>query len=119
MKLKLKSVVAGVLAVAQSATVAAIAATTVTIMPVTAQAQTVNPLTEMFPVLSGIDLTTQQKIQLAELASSFQTEMGKIVTSDQQGKFRTALGEGKGFGEALAAMNITPDQQKQLQGVFV
>lgn len=119
MKLKLKSVVAGVLAVAQSSAVAAIAATTITLTPVAAKAQTVNPLTEIFPVLSGVDLTTQQKIQLADLASSFQTEMGKIVTSDQQNQFRTVLGQGKGFGEALAAMNITPDQQKQLQGVFV
>lgn len=119
MKLKLKSVVSVVLAVAQSSAIAAMAATAITLTPVAAKAQTVNPLTEIFPVLSGVDLTTQQKIQLAELASNFQTEMGKIVTSDQQNQFRTALGQGKGFGEALAAMNITPDQQKQLQGVFV
>jgi hypothetical protein len=29
------------------------------------------------------------------------------------------LGQGKGFPEAIAAMNITPDQQTRLQGVLV
>jgi hypothetical protein len=119
MKLKLKSVIAGVLTFAQSSTIAAIAATTIVLTPIAVKAQSVGPITEIFPVLSGVDLTTQQKIQLAEIASNVQTEIGKIVTSDQQKQFRAALGQGKGFPEALAAMNVTPEQQKQLQGVFV
>jgi hypothetical protein len=28
------------------------------------------------------------------------------------------LGQGQGFAEAIAAMNITPDQQTRLQGVL-
>ena len=118
MKIKLKSVLAGVLALAQSSAIAAIAATAITTTPAPAQAQ-IAPITELFPVLSGVELTTQQKITLAELASSVQTQFEQIITADQRKQFQAALGQGKGFGEALAATNITPDQQKQLQGVFV
>lgn len=119
MKIKLKSVLAGILALAQSSAIAAIAVTAITLTPVAAKAQSVSPITEIFPVLTGVDLTAAQKIQLAELGSSVQTEIGKIVSPEQRKQFQTALGQGKGFTEALAAMNITPDQQKQMQGVFV
>ena len=119
MKIPLKSVLAGVLALAQSSAIVAIAATAITLTPVAARAQSVSPLTEIFPVLTGVDLTAAQKIQLAELGSSIQTEIGKIVSPEQRKQFQTSLGQGKGFTEALAAMNITPDQQKQMQGVFV
>jgi Spy/CpxP family protein refolding chaperone len=119
MKIKLKSVVAGILALGQSSAIAAIAATAITLTPVAAQAQGVNPITEIFPVLTGVDLTAAQKIQLAELGSSVQTEIGKIVSPEQRKQFQASLGQGKGFAEALAAMNITADQQKQMQTMFV
>jgi len=117
MKLKLKSVVTRVLASAQSSAIAAIAATAIAMTPVAAKAQTAS-VTDVFPILSGVELTTQQKIQLIELASNLQSQIGQIVTSDQQNRFRTALGQGQGFAEAIAAMNITPDQQTRLQAVL-
>src|ERR687886_111909 len=124
MKLKFMSVLArafafakpGATAVKQGA-IAAIAAATLTMMPAVVKAQTA-PLTEIFPILSGVELTTQQKIQLAELGSQTQAQFEKIVTPQQRDQFRASLAQGKGFIEALAAMNITPDQQTQLQGVF-
>lgn len=106
----------GVTAAKQGA-IAAIAATTIVMTPVVVKAQ-VPFLSELFPVLSGVDLTTQQKIQLADLASNTQTQIEKIVSPDQRNQFQTALKQGKGFDEALAAMNITPDQQRQIQGVL-
>ena len=125
MILKFMPVLARVFALAQpgataakQGAIAAIAATTIAMTPVVAKAQ-IPLLTELFPVLSGVELTTQQKIQLAELASNTQTQIEKIVTADQRNQFRTALGQGKGFGEAMEAMNVTPDQQRQIQGVFV
>jgi periplasmic protein CpxP/Spy len=118
MKIQLKSVLAGVLALAQASAIIAISATTITTTSAPAQAQLAT-LNELFPVLTGVDLTTQQKITLAELASSVQTQFEKIITPEQRKQFQAALGQGKGFGEALAATNITPDQQKQLQGVFL
>jgi Spy/CpxP family protein refolding chaperone len=119
MKMKLKSVLAGVLTLGQASAIAALTATAITLTPVAAKAQSVNPITEIFPVLTGVDLTTAQKIQLADLGSSIQTEIGKIVSPEQRKQFQTSLGEGKGFAEALATMNITPDQQKQMQAMFV
>jgi hypothetical protein len=117
MKLKLKSVLVGVLALVQSGAIAAIATTTIVMTPVAAKAQTAS-FTDVFPILSGVELTTQQKIQLIELASNVQSQIGQIVTPEQQNRFRTALGQGQGFAEAIAAMNITPDQQTRLQGVL-
>lgn len=117
--MKLKSVLAGVLALGQASAIAALTATAITLTPVAAKAQSVNPITEIFPVLTGVDLTTAQKIQLADLGSSIQTEIGKIVSPEQRKQFQASLGEGKGFAEALATMNITPDQQKQMQAMFV
>lgn len=118
MKIKLKSLLVGVVALAQATAITAIAATAITTTSAPAQAQLAT-LNELFPVLTGVDLTTQQKITLAELASSVQTQFEKIITPEQRKQFQAALGQGKGFGEALAATNITPDQQKQLQGVFL
>jgi Spy/CpxP family protein refolding chaperone len=63
-------------------------------------------------------MTTQQKIQLAELSSQTLNQAEKIVTSQQRDQFRKALADGKGFGEALAAMDITSDQQTQLKTLF-
>ena len=105
MKLKLKSVVTRVLASAQSSAIAAIAATAIAMTPVAAKAQTAS-VTDVFPILSGVELTTQQKIQLIELASNLQSQIGQIVTSDQQNRFRTALGQGQGFAEAIARTQL-------------
>ena len=118
MKLKLKSVLTRVLASAQSTAIAAMAATAIAMTPVAAKAQTAS-FTDVLPILSGVELTTPQKIQLIEFASNLQSQIGQIVTSEQQNQFRTALGQGKGFPEAIAAMNITPEQQTRLQGVLV
>src|SRR5919199_5676777 len=76
------------------------------------------PLNDVFPVLTGVELTVQQKIQLAELGSNTQAEIGRIVTPQQREQFRKSLAEGRGFGEALAALNISPEQRSQLETVF-
>jgi hypothetical protein len=115
MKIKFMSVLAGTFA--KSSAIAAIAAATIAVTPVVVKAQTV-PITELFPILSGVELTVQQKIQLVELGSQTQTEFEKIVTPEQRSQFQKALAEGKGFVEALGAMNISSEQQTQLQEVF-
>ncbi len=124
MKLKFTPILGRAIALVQpSATavkrgaIAAITAATLSMTPIAVKAQTA-PLTELFPILSGIQLTTQQKIQLVELGSQTQTQIENIVTPEQRNRFRAALAQNKGFVEALGAMNITPQQQTQLQGVF-
>lgn len=123
MKLKFMSVLSrafsltrsGATVVKQGA-IALFAATAISLTPVVVKAQT--PLTGLFPFLSGVELTAQQKIQLADLGSQALAQVEKIVSPQQREQFRTALAQGKGFGEALGAMNITSAQQTQLQGVF-
>jgi hypothetical protein len=101
--------------------IAAISTAAIVMTPVVVKAQTpaIAGLAELFPVLSGVELTAQQKIQLAELATDTQTQLDQIVTTDQREKFRSTLAAGKGFSEALAAMNVTPAQQSQMQSVFL
>ncbi len=124
MQLTVKSVFTKALALAQAGTtaakqgaIAALAATAIIIAPITVKAQNV-PFADLFPILSGVEMTTQQKIQLAELSSQTLNQAEKIVTSQQRDQFRKALADGKGFGEALAAMDITSDQQTQLKTLF-
>ncbi len=124
MTLKLKPVLVKAFTLVQSrastlkhGALAAIAATAISLTPTAAKAQL--PLvTEIFPFLSGIELTSQQKIQLADLGSQALSQFEQIVTADQRTQFRTALGQGKSLAEALTVMNITPQQQTQLQGAF-
>lgn len=116
MKLNFMPVITRGFSVAKFGATAALAAATITMTPLAAKADV--SLSSLFPMLSGIELTAQQKIQLADLGSSAVAQLDKIITADQQTQFRKALADNKGFGEALAAMNITADQQNQMQGVF-
>lgn len=116
MKLNFMPVLSRGFTVAKFGATAALAAATIAMTPVVAKAQV--SLTSLFPMLSGIELTAQQKITIADLGSSAVDQLNKIITADQQAEFRKALADNKPFSEALAAMKITPDQQNQMQGVF-
>lgn len=116
MKLNFMPVLSRGFTVAKFGATAALAATTIAMTPVAAKAEV--SLTGLFPMLSGIELTAQQKIQLADLGSSAFAQFDKIITADQKAQFRKALADNKDLGQALAEMKITTDQQNQMQGVF-
>lgn len=116
MKLNFMPVLSRGFTVAKFGATAALAAATIAMTPVAAKAEV--SLTSLFPMLSGIELTAQQQIAIADLGSSAVAQLDKIITADQQTQFRKALADNKPFSQALSAMKITTDQQNQMQGVF-
>jgi hypothetical protein len=118
MKLNFMPVLSRGFTSAKFAVTAALAATTIAMVPLAVKAQTPVSVSSVFPLLSGIQLTAQQQIDLADLGASTVAQFDKIISPDQKAQFRKALADNKEFGEALAAMKITDDQQKQMQGVF-
>ncbi|HEY9726928.1 MAG TPA: hypothetical protein V6D50_10820 [Chroococcales cyanobacterium] len=121
--MKLKLIPGLVRGLASFGAIAAMSTAAIVMTPVVVKAQSpadsISALTQLFPVLSGVELTAQQKIQMAELATDTQSQLEQIVTPDQRDKFRATLASGKGFGEAFAAMNITPDQQSKVQSLML
>jgi len=121
--MKLKLIPGLVRGLASFGAIAAMSTAAIVMTPVVVKAQSpadsISALTQLFPVLSGVELTAQQKIQMAELATDTQSQLEQIVTPDQREKFRATLASGKGFGEAFAAMNITPDQQSKVQSLML
>ena len=90
----------------------------VTVIPGIAQAQTVNLPTELFPVLSGVELTQQQQEQLSQIRLSTRSQLENILTTDQHEQLITNLEQGEGLLAAFSAMNLSADQQSQLRKVF-
>ncbi|HEY9603089.1 MAG TPA: hypothetical protein V6C85_15855 [Allocoleopsis sp.] len=124
--MKLKLIPGLVRALGSFSAIAAMSTAAMVMTPVIVKAQSpsdaassFSAVTQLFPILSGVELTAQQKIQLAELATDAQSQLEQIVTPDQRDKFRSTLASGKGFGEAFAAMNITPDQQSKVQNLML
>lgn len=121
--MKLKLIPGLVRGLASFGAIAAMSTAAIVMTPVVVKAQSptdsISAITQLFPILSGVELTAQQKIQMAELATDTQSQLEQIVTPEQRDKFRAALSSGKGFGEAFAAMSITPDQQSKVQSLML
>jgi len=77
-----------------------------------------NAPNQQFPILSGIELTQEQKTQLAQLRQETRASIEKILTQEQRNQFITALEQGQDFKSAIAAMNLSPEQKTQLRSVF-
>jgi hypothetical protein len=105
MKLKLISMLAG----------AVVLVAPLTTMVALAQSHT--PI-QLFPALSGIQLTQEQQTQLAELRNQTRTSVENILTAEQRNQFLAALEQGQDFRSAITSLNLSPEQKTQLRGVF-
>lgn len=82
-----------------------------------AQAQT-SQLTQLFPVLSGIELTQAQTTQLQQLTQDTFLKIQAVLTEEQKIQFQAGLEEGKPVRVTLSSLNLSTQQQKQLRGIF-
>jgi hypothetical protein len=82
-----------------------------------AQAQT-SQLTQLFPVLSGIELTQAQTTQLQQLTQETFLKIQAVLTEEQKIQFQAGLEEGKPVRVTLSSLNLSTQQQKQLRGIF-
>lgn len=86
----------------------------------TPSSSSVAPLVnQLFPLLNGVQLTLEQRAQLAVLGADALSKAQAVVTPAQLTSFRQALAQGKDFPEALAAMNVSLAQVNQLGGIFL
>ncbi|MBW4512134.1 MAG: hypothetical protein KME64_37395 [Scytonematopsis contorta HA4267-MV1] len=81
-----------------------------------AMAQTTS-LTQMFPVLSGVSLTTEQQTQLEQFSQQTLPSIENVLTVEQKSQFAAALAEGKGVRVALLSVNLSAQQQKQIRDI--
>ncbi|AFZ04279.1 hypothetical protein [Calothrix sp. PCC 6303] len=82
-----------------------------------AQAET-SQLTQLFPVLSGIELTQTQTTQLQQLTQDTFPKIQAVLTEEQKIQFQAGLQEGKPVRVTLSSLNLSTQQQKQLRGIF-
>ena len=67
--------------------------------------------------MAGVQLTQQQKDKLDQIRSNTRTQIEKILTPEQQNRYKAALQAGQGRQTAVAAMNLTEAQKTQLRQV--
>jgi len=101
MKRKLMAIAAGTL----------LSLMTLKVAPVQAQA-------DLFPALSGLELTEQQHSQLNTLRQQTRSDIEAILTAEQEESLRTAWTERDGLRKAIANLNLTAQQRDQLRQVF-
>ncbi len=84
-------------------------------MPVRAELQTP---TQLFPALSGVELTPDQETQIDQIADQTFSEVEDILTTEQRDQFNAAIDQGEDVRSAIASINPSPEQRTQLRTVF-
>ena len=84
-----------------------------TVFPLTAQADTTS-LTQLFPALVGVQLTSTQQTQLESLSNQTLPQIQNLLTPEQQAQFNTALSEGKGVRVAARSLKLSVTQQTRI-----
>jgi protein CpxP len=70
------------------------------------------------PELEGLNLTADQKTQLAQIHQSTQTQLESIFSPEQQQQLKAAQEQGQPFPEAIESLNPSAEQKSQLQSIF-
>lgn len=79
-------------------------------------AETNNDLSQIFPALTGVKLTSVQQKQLSALAEKTLPEVKKEFSSEQKQKFDQILASGKGVKTAIQSLELPlPQMLKQAQ----
>ncbi|WP_051470221.1 hypothetical protein [Fischerella sp. PCC 9605] len=62
--------------------------------------------------------TPQQQSQLEQTQRNTLQEVSAVLTPEQQQQFQNALNQGQGIRSALASLNLSEEQQTQLQAIM-
>lgn len=66
-----------------------------------------------------IKLTPKQQTEFRKIDNGIRDQVKKVMTPQQLQQIQTAMESGKSGREAFAAVNFTPEQQAQLQKIFI
>jgi hypothetical protein len=89
-------------------------------VPITAsvaRAETTS-LTQLFPALTGVQLTPQQQSELQNLSDQTLPKVRELLTSEQQAQFNKFLAEGKGVRGAVLSLNLSIRQKRQISNIL-
>jgi len=112
MKLKVLPLLAGIAAIAiVVAPMTSLAESPTIVAQQNAQPKK-NPLTDL------LGLSTEQEQKLADIQQDTAKKLGGVVTPAQQQRYITARKQGKDRQEAVAAMQLTADQQSQITAIL-
>ncbi len=71
-------------------------------------------LTQLFPALNGIQLTSEQQTQLVNISQQTLPQIQKRLTPDQQIQFQTALSQGHSVRGAVQSLNLSVSQRVRI-----
>lgn len=77
-----------------------------------------NSLTQLFPALIGVQLTTVQQTQLANLSHQTLPQVQALLTPKQQAQFNAALAQDNGVRIAASRLTLSIRQQLQLSKIL-
>jgi Spy/CpxP family protein refolding chaperone len=69
-------------------------------------------------LMKELNLTEQQKNEIKQIRRNRTVAINKVLTPDQQAKFKQARASGKTSSQAIAEMNLKPDQKKQIMEIM-
>jgi Spy/CpxP family protein refolding chaperone len=69
-------------------------------------------------LMKELNLTEQQKKDIKLIRRNRTMAINKVLTPDQQTKFKQARASGKTTSQAITEMNLKPDQKKQIMDIM-
>ncbi len=73
-----------------------------------------NSLTQVFPALTGVELTTTQQTQLTNLAQQTLPKLQSLLSPAQQTQFNAALASGQGVRVAALSLDLSVAQRLKI-----
>ena len=112
MKLKFMTLLAGVSTLAIIATPLVVKAA-----PTALPEQQVNRQVKGKPDMAALELTAEQKAQMAEVRRQTRSQIAAILTPEQREQFSAAMQERQQRRAAWAELNLSADQKSQLREI--
>jgi LTXXQ motif family protein len=88
-------------------------------LPLPSGAQThANSLTQLFPALVGVQLTSEQLNQLQSLSQKTLPQLRTVLPPEQQLQFDNALSQGTSVRAAVESLNLSATQRFQIMNIL-
>lgn len=68
-------------------------------------------------LMQALDLSTQQKVQLAQLMKQLQNQVQAVLTAEQKSQLQTALQNGSNLSDAIAAVDLSDAQKTEIRNL--
>jgi Spy/CpxP family protein refolding chaperone len=70
------------------------------------------------PFLQGIELTSEQQSEIAQISESYRQEIDSLLSPEQQSQFRSAIASGGNPREAMRAANLSSEQKQKMKEIM-